>query len=297
LSNIEWEGFDLSQRVALVSGASRGVGRGIAVGLGEAGATVYVTGRTETEGAGIGPRGPLPGTIHRTAEEVGEAGGQGIAVRCDHSIDEEVAALFGRIEDESGRLDILVNNAWGGYERMFENGDYTNDNPFWNQPLWRWDAMFSVGVRGAFHASGLAMRPMLRQKSGLVVNVSFWSAQTHLTNTPYGVAKAATDRLTADMAHELALYREALGNPTIAVVSLYPGLVRTESVMEAAEFFDLSNSESPQFLGRVVAGLATDPKRMERTGEVVVAAALAEELGIPDIDGKRPRPLNLKSFR
>ena len=297
MSDRIWRPADLSGSVALVTGASRGVGKGIAVGVGEAGATVYVTGRTESEGAGVGPRGPLPGTIYETAEAVTAAGGRGIAVRCDHSVDSDVADVFEQIDQTHGRLDILVNNAWGGYERMFENGDYTNENPFWNQPLWRWDAMFAPGVRGAFHASGLAMRSMLRQRSGLVVNISFWSAQTYLTNTPYGVAKAATDRLTADMAHELALHAEALGNPAISIVSLYPGLVRTESVMEAAEFFDLSNSESPQFLGRVVAGLAVDPKQMERSGRVIVAAALARELGIPDIDGAQPSPLSLEAFR
>ena len=224
------------------------------------------------------------------------AGGTGIAIRCDHTDERDVENAFAQVEESHGRLDILVNNAWGGYERMFVDGEYVNEDPFWLQPLWRWEAMFSVGVRGAFHASGLAMRQMLRQKRGLVVNISFWSAQTYMTNTPYGAAKAAVDKMTTDMAHELALYGEQLGHPAITIVSLYPGLVRTESVMEAAEFFDLSNSESPQFLGRVVAGLAADPNRNERSGRVVVAAALAQELGIPDIDGKRPIPLTLDSF-
>ena len=296
LNNAREKAVDLSGTVALVTGASRGVGKGIAIGLGEAGATVYITGRSEKEGDGVGPRGPLPGTIHQTAEEVTQAGGKGIAICCDHTTDSDVEAVFNRIKEDEGRLDILVNNAWGGYERMFVGGEYVNENPFWMQPMWRWDSMFETGVRSAFHASGLAMKMMLKQKAGLVVQLSFWAAQTYLQNTPYGVAKAAVDRMTADMAHELALYATELGNPQVAIISLYPGLVRTESVMEASEFFDLSNSESPQFLGRVVAALFKDTRRMERTGHVVVAAQAAMELGVVDIDGKQPRPLTLKDL-
>jgi NAD(P)-dependent dehydrogenase (short-subunit alcohol dehydrogenase family) len=127
---------------------------------------------------------------------------------------------------------------------------------------------------------------MVGQRSGLIVNISFWAAQKHVGNVAYGVSKAATDKLTTDMAHEL---RES----KVAVVSLYPGLVRTEKVMEAAAFLDLSNSESPQFIGRAVAALATDPNIMEKTGSVVVAAALGQEYGFTDIDGKQPRPLTI----
>lgn len=284
---------DLSGRVALVTGASRGVGKGIAIGLGEAGARVYVTGRSEVEGSGVGPRGPLPGTIHATAEAVTAAGGTGVPVRCNHALDEDVANLFVQIERDEGRLDILANNAWGGYERMFEDGKYTNEVAFWLQPMWRWDAMFDPGVRGTLRASQLAVPLMLRHRSGLIVNLSFWAAQTYLTNTPYGVAKAAVDKMTADMAHELKLYRAELDEAEITVVSLYPGLVRTESVMEAAEFFDLSNSESPRFIGRAVASLAADPNRFEKTGRVLIAASLAQEYGFADIDGRRPRPLTI----
>jgi len=287
---------NLSGRVALVTGASRGVGKGIAIGLGEAGATVYVTGRSVAEGDGQGPRGSLPGTFHQTAADVTGGGGRGIALPCDHTVDEEVTAVFAAIEKQEGRLDILVNNAWGGYERMFVDDKYVNELPYWYQPLWRWDSMFGPGVRGAFHAASLATRMMLSQASGLIVNVSFWAAQTYMTNLPYGVSKAAVDRMTADMAHELStLYKEELGDHKVAVISLYPGLVRTESVMEAAEFFDLSNSESPQFLGRVVAALCVDSRIMERTGKVVVAAQAAQELGIVDLDGTSPTPLSLNS--
>jgi len=284
---------DLSGQIALVTGGSRGVGKGIAVGLGEAGATVYVTGRSETEGDGVGPRGPLPGTIHATAEDVTEAGGRGIAVRCDHTVDSDVVAAFTRIEREQGRLDILVNNAWGGYERMFDDDNYTYEVAFWHQPMWRWDGMFSTGVRGAFRASQLAAPMMVHCGRGLIVNLSFWAAQTYLSNTPYGVAKAAVDKMTADMAHEFRIYQPELNGAEITVVSLYPGLVRTESVMEASEFFDLSNSESPQFLGRAVASIAADPNRYEKSGEILIAAALAREYGFADVDGKRPTPLTI----
>lgn len=274
----------LAGKIAVVTGASRGVGKGVALGLGEAGATVYVTGRTVNESQ---TEDTLPGTIHQTAEEVTKLGGTGIAVRCDHRNDEETQALFHRVTDEQGRLDILVNNVWGGYENMVENGEFTWNHPFWKQPLWRWDSMFAGGIRAHYVASVLAAKIMTGERSGLIVNVSFWAAQKYLGNVAYGASKAATDKMTADMARELRDYR-------VAVVSLYPGLVRTESVMKAAAFLDLSNSESPQFIGRAVAALAADPNVLEKSGRVMVAAALAEEYGFTDIDGRQPRPLTLE---
>jgi NAD(P)-dependent dehydrogenase (short-subunit alcohol dehydrogenase family) len=274
---------NLQGKIAVVTGASRGVGRGVALGLGEAGATVYVTGRSVEEGQG---REGLPGTIYRTAGEVTAQGGTGIAVRCDHRNDEEVEALFQRILTEQGRLDILVNNVWDGYQRMVENNQFTWINPFWQQPLWRWDAMFQGGVRAHFVASHFAARMMVEQQSGLIVNISYWAGQKYMNNTIYGISKIATDRLALDMAHELRDYG-------VAALSLYPGLVRTEGVMENAQHFDLSNSESPQFIGRAVAALAADPKIMAKSGQVLVAAALALEYGFADIDGKQPRPLTL----
>jgi NAD(P)-dependent dehydrogenase (short-subunit alcohol dehydrogenase family) len=147
--------------------------------------------------------------------------------------------------------------------------------------------MFVSGLRAACGASRLAARAMVARRSGLIVNVSFWAARKYLSNVAYGVVKAATDRMTADMAHELS-------DHGVAVVSLYPGLVRTEKVMESAAFLDLSNSESPRFVGRAVAALARDPGVMRRSGAVVVAAALARELGFRDVDGKQPRPLTLE---
>ena len=274
----------LSGKVAVVTGASRGVGKGIALGLGEAGATVYVTGRTTQEGTDIEKLG---GTVFRTAEEVSAVGGQGIAVECDHRDDAQVERLFQRVREESGRLDILVNNAWGGYEQMVQDGEFTWPRPFWEQPFWRWDAMFQNGVRAAYVASALGARMMVEQQSGLIVNISFWAAQKYMGNVAYGAAKAAVDKLSTDMAHEAEKFN-------IAVISLYPGLVRTEGVLRAAEFFDMSNSESPEFTGRVIAALANNPNLMDRTGKVWVGAALAQEYGIEDIDGKRPRAVSLE---
>lgn len=274
----------LSGKVAIVTGASRGVGKGIALGLGEAGATVYITGRTTQEGTDIEKLG---GTIFRTAEEVTAMGGTGIPVTCDHRDDEQVEKLFQKVAEEHGRLDILVNNAWGGYEQMAHDGEFTWLKPFWEQPFWRWDAMFDGGVRAAYVASAFAARVMVEQRSGLIVNISFWAAQKYIANAAYGAAKAAMDKMTADMAHEAEKHH-------ITVISLYPGLVRTESVLRAAEYFDLSNSESPQFTGRVIAALANDPGLMSRTGKVWVGAALANEYGVRDIDGKQPRPMTLE---
>src|SRR5919202_45513 len=161
---------------------------------------------------------------------------------------------------------------------MIERGEFTWPKPFWEQPLWRWDAMFDAGVRAYYRASQLAAPSMIARRRGLIVNISFWAAQKHIGNVAYGVSKAATDKLTADTATELKPHG-------VAVVSLYPGLVRTEGVMEAAAFLDLSNSESPQFIGRACAALAADPNVMAKSGQVLVAAALAQEYGFPDIAG------------
>ena len=173
---------DLNQRVALVTGASRGVGRGVALGLAHAGATVFATGRSIGHadlGAGI------------------------ITIACDHTDDEAVAGVFRRIDNEAGRLDILVNVAWGGYERMVEEGRFTWAAPFWEQPAWRWDAMVTAGVRAAFVASQHAARRMIPVNRGLIVHVSSWAAQKYGGNVVYGLAKAATDRMASDMAHQL----------------------------------------------------------------------------------------------
>jgi NAD(P)-dependent dehydrogenase (short-subunit alcohol dehydrogenase family) len=273
----------LAGKVALVTGASRGVGKGIALGLGEAGATVYITGRTVEEGLAAVD---LPGTIYQTANEVTALGGKGIAVRCDHVNDDEVKELFQRIQAEQNRLDILINNVWGGYEHFNDGTEFWNEKGFWTAPLARWDKMFQAGVRAHYVASVLAAPLFIAQHSGLMVNISFFAAQKDTAGVPYGVAKAADDRMAACMAHELREHN-------VAVVSLYPGLVRTESVMKAAQYFDLTNSESPQFIGRAVAALAADPGVMQKSGQVLVAAALGLEYGFTDVDGKQPRPLTV----
>jgi len=272
----------LHDKVAVVTGASRGVGKGVALGLGEAGAKVYVTGRTTD---------PLPyvaGTIHETAAEVSHLGGRGIALVCDHSDDRQVESAFQRVLDVEGRIDLLVNAAWGGYERMFdpEKGEFTWPLPFWMQPLWRWDSMFDGGVRAAYVASTLAARSMVARGRGLIVNISFWAAKKYIGNVAYGASKAATDKMTRDMAEELRPHG-------VAVVSLYPGLVRTERVMQAAAYLDLANSESPVFTGRAVSALAADERVMERSGMEMVAAQLAREYGFTDVDGKQPVPLTV----
>jgi len=256
----------MSNRVAIVTGASRGVGKGIALELCDAGFTVYITGRSVSDMAYLA--------------------GRGEAIQCDHSDDEQVEKAFARVFEREGRVDVLVNNAWGGYENMIENGEFTWSHPFWKQPVWRWDSMFQSSVRAAFVASRLVAPMMIAQRAGLIVNISFWAAQKHVGNVAYGVAKAATDKLTADMAHELKSHN-------VAAVSLYPGLVRTEKVMEAAQWLDMSNSESPNFIGRAVVGLAGDAAIMDKSGKVAVAAALAQEYGFSDVDEKRPRPLTL----
>jgi dehydrogenase/reductase SDR family protein 1 len=256
----------LDGKVAVVTGATKGVGRGIARELAQQGARVFVTGRS------------APDDEHLDEQVTG--------IRCDHRQDIQVEAAFRRIVRETNTIDILVNCVWGGYERMVEDGEFTWLKPFWEQPLWRWDAMFSAGVRAHYQASRLAAPLMVAQRGGLIVNISTWAAQKHIGNVAYGVSKAATDKMTADMATELKPYG-------VAVVSLYPGLVRTERVMEAAQWLDLSNSESPVFIGRAVAALAADPDVHRHSGKVLVAASLAKEYGFTDTDGTTPRPLTL----
>ena len=273
----------LSGKVALVTGASRGVGKGIALGLGEAGATVYITGRTVEEGKAAVT---LPGTIYQTAEEVTQLGGKGIAVRCDHLVDEEVKALFQRIQAEQNRLDILVNNVWGGYEYFNDGTEFWKEKGFWTAPLSRWDKAFQSGVRAHYVASFFAAPLMIAQQSGLIVNISYFAAQRDDRGVSYVTAKAADDRMAAAMAYELREHH-------VAVVSLYPGLVRTESVMKSADFFDLSNSESPQFIGRAVAALASDANIMQKSGQILVAAEVAKDYGFTDIDGKQPRSITV----
>ncbi|HKA00752.1 MAG TPA: SDR family NAD(P)-dependent oxidoreductase [Candidatus Solibacter sp.] len=241
---------------AVVTGASRGVGRGAAIALHSLGYRVYATGRTVASA-------DLPADIVR--------------VTCDHTRDADTAAAFERVVSEAGSLDILVNSAWGGYEQMVENGALTWCAPFWEQPMHRWNSMFDAGVRAAFVAAAHAVRLMLPRRAGLIANISFQAARQYTGNVLYGMSKAATDKMTSDMAHELRSHG-------ISVVSIHPGMVRTEAVLAAAAggWLNLEGSESPELQGRVIAALAADPNLAVRSGQVLVTKELATEYGIQD---------------
>jgi NAD(P)-dependent dehydrogenase (short-subunit alcohol dehydrogenase family) len=271
---------DLSRSIAVVTGATRGVGKGVAAALTGAGARVYITGRSVSAEADRATR------THPVS--VGEPNGGVLPLRCDHVDDAATEAALEFVIAREGRLDLLVNAAWTGYERMVEDGQFTWSVPFWQQPMWRWDAMFDGGVRALFACSRIAARQMVAQRSGLIANISFWAAQKYVGNAVYGAAKVATDRLTSDMARELGEYG-------VTVVSVYPGLARTELVMQSAGSLDMSNSESPEFTGRAIAHLYADGERHRRSGSVIVAAAYAREVGFTDIDGRQPIPLTLES--
>ena len=259
----------LAGQVAIVTGASRGVGKGIALGLGEAGAIVYVTGRSVERGA-------LPGTIGETAEEVSARGGRGIAAACDHSDDTQVAHLIARVNREQGRLDILVNNAFAVPEGKLVA-------PFWELPIEQWDVMHRVGLRSHYVATWHAAPIMIAQKLGLVVNVSSFGAKVQAVNVAYGVGKAGVDRMTRDMSRELKPHG-------VTVVSLWPGVVKTERLLAEPERlgFDMTNAESPMLSGRAVAAIAEDPERLAKTGQALIVAELAKEYGFTEIDGSMP---------
>lgn len=255
----------LKESVVLVTGGSRSVGFGIASGLCEAGATVYITGRTITA---------------QIAAKASSFGGRGIAVVCDHENDDEVKAVFEQIKEKEGRLDVLVNNAWGGYKRLRNRKQFPGYKwkaPFWKQPIGAWDDMHAVGVRSNYVSSVFAAQMMLEQNSGLIVSISFYAGRKYYGNVPYGVAKAAVDRLASDIAEELKPHG-------IASVSLYPGHVIERKLSPNPK------RESAQFVGRAIAALASDPKILERTGQILVVAELAREYGFTDIDGTQPWP-------
>ena len=212
----QWNAPDLSGTVAVVTGASRGVGRGIALALGESGATVYVTGRSTRGGTRTED---LPGTVEDTADEVTRRGGKGIAVRCDHGVAEQNRALADRLADEQGRLDLLVNNAWGGYERSAE---VAFDAPFWQQPLWRYE-LFEASLRGQYDVTSRLVPLMLPHRSGLIVGISFTDGDVYLGQVGYDVFKSASDRMCRGFAADLR-------KKGVAAVSLHPGFVLTERV-------------------------------------------------------------------
>jgi len=271
----------LTGKVAVVTGASRGIGKGIALALAAEGATVYVTGRTVTPGTH-----PLPGTVGETAAEVDRRGGKGIAVQVDHAKDDQVAELFEQVRREQNRLDILVNNAFALPEDLIE------PKPFWDKPLSNWE-MVDVGVRSNFVAAWHAARLMVPRKSGLIVAISGYVGVTYTYGVVFGTCKSAVDRMARDMAVELKPHQ-------VASISLWLGLTFTERAhrnlarnpaMKSQTVTDPNIGSSVEFPGRVIAALAQDPNIMRRSGGTYIGAELALEYGVTDIDGKNPPSL------
>jgi NAD(P)-dependent dehydrogenase (short-subunit alcohol dehydrogenase family) len=266
----------LSGKVAVVTGASRGIGKGIALALGECGATVYVTGRTMESGSHS-----LPGTVPATATEIDRRGGTGIAVAVDHADDDQVAALFEQVGTEQGRLDILVNNAFALPE------DLTDPEPFWDKPLSNWE-MVDVGVRSNFVAARHAAPIMVGQGAGLIVAISGYVGVTYTYGVVFGLCKTAVDRMARDMAVELYPFG-------VTSLSLWQGLTFTERAertlsrrpeMARATVTDPAVGCSSEFPGRVIAALSVDPEVQARSGGTFITAELAREYGITDVDGR-----------
>jgi len=266
----------LTGKVVVVTGASRGIGKGIALALGAQGATVYVTGRTIAPGSH-----PLPGTVGETAAEITRRGGTGVAVAVDHANDAQVAALFDQVRHEQGRLDILINNAFSISE------DLTEPGPFWAKPLSNWE-MVDVGVRSNFTAAWHAAKIMVPRKSGLIVAISGYVGVTYTYGVVFGTCKSAVDRMARDMAIELQPHN-------VASLSLWQGLTFTEranrNLAHNPEMKKLTVTNpligcSPEFPGRVIAALAIDPDIMKRSGGTFITAEVAQDYGIADVDGK-----------
>lgn len=267
----------LRGKVAIVTGASRGIGKGIALALAEQGATVYVTGRTVTPGSY-----PLPGTVGETAAACDARGGKGIAVQVDHGDDAQVAALFEQVQREQGRLDLLVNNAFAIPE------DLTVPGSFWEKPLSNWD-MVDVGVRSNFVAARHAAQMMVPQGSGLIIAISGYVGVTYTYGVVFGTCKSAVDRMARDMAIELQPHG-------VASLSLWQGLTMTEraerniAANPAMQKLTVTNPLigcSPEFPGRVIAALLADEAIMARSGGTFITAEVAQDYGITDVDGKQ----------
>ena len=261
---------DLKGKVAVVTGGSRGVGRGICEGLAEAGATVYLTGRSESH-----DDPPAERTVQATARAVDALGGRGIGVRVDHNNDDEVRALFERVRDEQGRLDVLVNNVYKIPDPPAFSGG------FWEHPISVWDDQCGVGLRGYYVASVFGAPLMIEQTAGLIVNISSRGGDQYAFSASYGVCKSGVDRMAADMAIELK-------DHNVAALSLSPSAVKTEFILDAIERGDIQidpdRAQSPRFSGRCVAALAMDPDIMEKTGGKFTVADLAREYRFTDPD-------------
>lgn len=257
-------------RVAWVTGASRGVGRGVALALGRAGWTVYVTARSSAAGR----TSHLPGTVEECADAVTVAGGEGIAVVCDHRDDDGVAVVADRIAATHDRLDLLVNNAWGGYERLNAGAWEESNAPLWQQPIELFDSMFTGGVRAHYVALARCAPLLIATAGSAVVTVSFTVTDAASQfGAAYAAAKCADDRLAQAAALQLRAYG-------VASIALHPGLVRTEGVMQFAEHLDLNGSQSPEGVGRAVAALAEDPHLMDLSGQILYVAELADRYGV-----------------
>lgn len=261
----------------MVTGASRGAGLGIATALGQHGCTVYVTGRTERSESA-----EPPGTIHATAEAVTAAGGKGIAIRCDHGDDENVAALFAQIAAEQGRLDILVNNAAAIRDELTQPGE------FWEKPLAMAD-LITVGIRSSYVATYYAAPLLAAARRGLVVFTSASGARHYALGPAYGAHKAAMDKMAFDMAADFAH-----AGTHVAALSIWMGALLTDRLKaiiaaDPGKYGTLAQrSEAPELTGHVVWGLFNDPALMEKSGQTLVGAEAARAYGITDADGRQP---------
>lgn len=269
----------LDGKIALVTGGSRGAGRGIAIELGKAGAVVYVSGRSLRGESTNG----FPGSIDETAEEIRRLGGQAVPCRCDHTRDEDTKALIGRIRQEQGRLDILVNNVWGLHD--FEAN--LKPRAFWEYPLKMWDAVFQSGVRAQIATNHYAIPLMLETGRGIIVHTTFRDQDKYLSTFYYDLAKNAIHRTVFGLSHDLK-------NTGITVAAVSPGWMRTELVLKNfdtdeehwREVEALSRTESTYYIGRAVCALAADPNRHDKHGQVLQVGDLALEYGFTDIDGR-----------
>jgi len=291
----------LSGKIALVTGASRGIGKGIALQLGEAGATVYITGRAVNPSQGAAG----PGSLQHTADEIKSRGGKAIPVTCDHNKDEDIEKVFQQIQKEQGRLDILVNNAYSAVNALQANFG----RPFWEISESIWDEVNSVGLRNSYICAAKAAKIMTKQKSGIIVNVTSGGSKQYIFTPAYGIGKSATDRMVADCALELKSHN-------VVFIGLCPGPVKTELIELGAEarksgqqpastetinlganayvHAAFGGGESIEFSGKCLVALAQDPKLIEKTGKILTTAAIGKDFDLVDLDGRKIEDLSVR---